>query len=162
MITGGMAVFVWGRPRFTADIDIEIQLEAGDIDVLASELMKISEFGYVDKDIMKEAFKKQGEFNFIDGQSGIKVDFWVKDKKSLEAEGFNRRITKNIAGQKVYFISPEDLILRKLVWHKKSESSRHFEDAESVVKISKIDKKYLKQFATKLGISDELNKLLKK
>ena len=63
MITGGMAVFVWGRPRFTADIDIEIQLEAGDIDVLASELMKISEFGYVDKDIMKEAFKKQGEFN---------------------------------------------------------------------------------------------------
>jgi hypothetical protein len=27
-VTGGMAVFVWGRPRFTADIDIVINLAA--------------------------------------------------------------------------------------------------------------------------------------
>jgi len=27
MVTGGMAVFIWGRPRFTADIDMVIEFK---------------------------------------------------------------------------------------------------------------------------------------
>jgi len=42
LITGGMAVVVWGRPRFTADIDAVVELKAEDIDSLAEELLKVA------------------------------------------------------------------------------------------------------------------------
>lgn len=142
MVTGGIAVLVWGRPRFTADIDIVIQLKAENIKMLSSELMKISEFGYVDKDTMLEALQKHGEFNFIEGDTGVKVDFWVLDK---ETDELKRRVMKTVDNYSIYFISPEDLILSKFRWRNESASSRHIEDIESVFKISgdKLDKKYL-------------------
>lgn len=161
MVTGGIAVFVWGRPRFTADIDIVVELEDKDVNSLASALLGISEFGYVDKDAIREAFANREGFNFIDGSSGIKVDFWVVNKNSPEIKSFKRRIAKNIVGRQVYFISPEDLILRKLVWFRESKSSRHIEDAQSILKISDkiIDKRYLKKTAMKLDVATELEDL---
>ena len=161
LVTGGMAVLVWGRPRFTADIDIIIKLKINNIDSLASALMGISEFGYVDKDTMQEALSNNGEFNFIDGESGVKVDFWVVNQKTSGTDEFSRGIAKEVLGQKVYFISPEDLILSKLRWNKISPSSRHLEDIESVLKISEVDNKYLKNWAKKLGVTDNLNSLLR-
>lgn len=162
LVTGGMAVLVWGRPRFTADIDIIIKLKTNDIDSLASALMEISEFGYVDKDVMQEALSNHGEFNFIDGESGVKVDFWVVNQKAAGVDEFSRGTAKEILGQKVYFISPEDLILSKLRWYKISPSSRHLEDIESVLKISKVDKRYLKNWVEKLDIVDIWLKIQKK
>ena len=158
VVTGGMAVTIWGRVRFTADIDMVIGLKTNDINTLASELLKLSEFGYVDRDAMREALANQGEFNFIEGDSGIKVDFWVKP----DFPELNRRVAKDILGQRVYFVSPEDLILSKLRWYKISPSSRHIEDIESILKISGeiIDKDYLLEQSRKQDTWDELNKLL--
>ena len=158
VVTGGMAVTIWGRVRFTADIDMVIGLKTNDINTLASELLRISEFGYVDKDAIREALASQGEFNFIEGDSGIKVDFWVKQ----DFPELNRRVAKDVLGQRVYFISPEDLILSKLRWYKISPSSRHIEDVESILKISGdiMDKKYLLEQSRKQETCDELNKLL--
>ncbi|MBI2674741.1 MAG: nucleotidyltransferase [Candidatus Yanofskybacteria bacterium] len=158
VVTGGMAVTIWGRVRFTADIDMVIELKTNDIDILASELLKLSEFGYVDKDAMREALANQGEFNFIEGNSGIKVDFWAKS----QIPELNRRVAKDVLEQRVYFISPEDLILSKLRWYKISPSSRHIEDVASVLKISGeiLDRKYLSEQSRRQETWDELDKLL--
>ncbi len=163
MVTGGMAVLIWGRPRFTADVDIIIELKTNNIKALASALMNISEFGYVDEDSMREALNNHGEFNFIDGGSGVKVDFWVIGDDHPEIKRFKNRQVKEVLGQQVNFISPEDLILSKLRWYKISPSSRHLEDVESILKISDniLDKNYLLKQSQKQGTWDELNKLLK-
>tara|TARA_Y100000031_G_scaffold69444_1_gene77165 strand:- start:477 stop:1013 length:537 start_codon:yes stop_codon:yes gene_type:complete len=163
MVTGGMAVFVWGRPRFTADIDIVIEFKLEQIDILNKSLIAFSKEGYVDEYAMREAILDCGEFNFIDGQTGIKVDFWVLKKGSFDSIRLKRKIAKKILGKTVYFTSPEDLILSKLEWYKLSESTRHLEDIESVLKISgkKLDMRYLKQWAIKLGVKRVLDKLLK-
>src|SRR3989344_6621701 len=76
-ITGGMAIYVWGRPRFTADIDIIIELHEKDVVLLMKALRQIDEEGYIDANAMRMAIERRGEFNFIDNVSGIKVDFWV-------------------------------------------------------------------------------------
>ena len=148
---------------FKKKIVFSAELENKNISSLATNLRKISEFGYVDEDAIREALAKEGEFNFIDGNSGIKVDFWVKGKDVLNAEGFRRCVLKDIAGQKINFISPEDLILSKLKWYKISSSSRHLEDIDSIIKISGeiLDKKYLKKMSIKSNLSDELEKILK-
>lgn len=162
-VTGGFAVSVWGRPRATFDVDIVVQLIGPQVVSLAKALRRISEAGYIDEDTAREAVKASGEFNFIDPETGVKVDFWIMKKSSAARLEFDRRVLKKIDGQKVYFISPEDLILNKLRWYQMSESGRHFEDVESVIKFSQniLDFRYLKQQAKKLGVTEILNKLLK-
>ena len=144
-VTGGFAVSVWGRPRATFDVDIVVKLMEPQVIPLAKALRRMSELGYVDEDAAREAIERVGEFNFIDPETGVKVDFWIMKDASTGRPEFERRILKKIDGQKVYFVSPEDLILNKLTWYRESGSSRHLEDVESIFKISgrKLDKKYL-------------------
>lgn len=155
-VTGGMAVFVWGRPRFTADIDIVVNLRWEDLDQVEEALHKLGKAGYVDKEMMREALKNYGEFNFIDGETGVKVDFWVIPNDPLARIQLGRRVQKTILKYPIYFISPEDLILNKLQWHKKSLSTRHLEDVQSVLKISKaqLDQEYLQKWIENLGLGE--------
>jgi len=164
MVTGGMAVLVWGRPRFTADIDIVFKLKQEQIGVLSKALMGLGEAGYVSKEAMQEAISRHDEFNFIDGESGVKVDFWVLGKNPFAISQMKRRVAKKILNEKIYFISPEDLILSKLQWYQKSQSNRHTEDVESILKISgeELDMDYLKQWAEKLGVLEILDGLIRK
>ena len=135
IVTGGFAVAVLARPRFTADIDIVIELVLKNI-----------------KPLIK------GEFNFIHPQTGLKVDFWVK---RYPFEEFKRAIVKKIDGQKINFISPEDLVSSKLIWHKEGQGSKQIEDIESILKISKPDLNYIKGWAQKQLTFDILEKILK-
>lgn len=163
VITGGMAVLVWGRPRFTADIDVIVELHQRQVDELVRALLTLGEKGYIDKNAIQEALSRKGEFNFIDGETGIKVDFWVVKDNFYDVSRLKRRKIKKVLDQNIYFVSPEDLILSKLQWYEQSQSSRHLEDAKSVLEVSvrKLDMKYLKKWAKKLGISKTLGKLIK-
>ncbi len=163
IVTGGIAVLIWGRPRFTADIDIVVELKEDDIDNLERGLSKLGKAGYFDTDLMRQALAKRSEFNFIDWTTGVKVDFWIlKENDAFDASRIKRRVAKKIFGEKVYFSSAEDLILIKLLWHKMSPSERQLDDARSIFRISgeKLDMKYLTQWAKKLGVFKILNKLL--
>lgn len=159
LVTGGIAVLVWGRPRFTADIDIVVELRRSHLKDLVKKLRDLSEDSYIDPISAEQALLSRGEFNFIDGETGVKVDFWILRNDLFDKSRLDRRIAKEILGKKVYFSSPEDLILIKLKWHKESQSSRQLEDVESILKISgkELDMNYLKNWAAKLGVSDILD-----
>ncbi len=162
IVTGGIAVLVWGRPRFTADIDIVVELEKDRAAVFRKALLSLGKAGYLDLDAMMEALALEGEFNFIHGESGVKVDFWIlKKQDDFDIARFKRKKVKTIFGEKINFISPEDLILMKLKWHRESGSARQLEDVESILKISgkKLDMKYLKKWASKFGVSGVLRSL---
>lgn len=150
VITGGIAVTVWGHPRFTADIDVAIELISSKLDKLAEELLKIDKDVYVDRQMMQRAIERKGEFNFIHPASGLKVDFWILKGESFDAEEMKRRVVRKVANVDVFLISPEDLILRKLLWYKESESDKQLEDIRSVLRRQKkLDFKYLENWAKK-------------
>ena len=155
LVTGGIAVLIWGRPRFTADIDLVVEVKAQDLAKLQKALKNMSPQGYIELDAMKEAIKNQGEFNFIDAGTGIKVDFWILTDSLLDKARFKRRKIKNILNKDIYFTSPEDLILIKLKWYKESESSRQREDVESILKITEnLDKSYIEEMAQNIDLLD--------
>lgn len=157
IITGGFAVAVLAQPRFTADIDIIIELVPQNIGSLAKALLGVDKDVYVSEDAMKDALENEGEFNFIHPQTGLKVDFWVK---RYPLEQFGRRIVKTINGQKVNFISPEDLVLSKLIWYKEGQGAKQLEDIKSILKIAKPDLEYIKKWSVKQSTIDILLDIL--
>lgn len=162
IISGGIAVLVWGRPRFTADIDIVVELTRTDIDKLERSLKSLHAAGYIDKDAMLEALEKNGEFNFIDGESGMKVDFWIMQDSLFDKSRLKRKKLKTVLGEKVYLSSPEDLILIKTKWYKSHHSSRQKEDIESIWSLSHkiLNTQYLKNMAKNLGVLNTLSGIL--
>jgi len=158
MVTGGLAVSVWGRVRSTLDIDIVLGIKRKDIESLVKIFQK--DF-YIDAKAVEMALLKNLSFNVIDFETNTKIDFYVVGNDDYEEERFRRKIIKDILGLKVSVISPEDLILIKLLWYKNSDSRSHLEDAESILKISPVDLEYLKKWAKKqdtLGILEEILK----
>jgi hypothetical protein len=160
VITGGFAVSVWGKPRYTADIDVVIELLPEKLDKLAENLLLIDKNIYLSKEAMREALEKKGEFNFIHPQTGLKVDFWIA-KDDFEKLKIKRRVLKKFGKQKIAFITPEDLILSKLMWYKESESSKQLEDIKSIFEISKVNLKYIKYWAKKQFTIKILKNLIK-
>ncbi len=160
IVSGGMAVLIWGRPRFTADIDIVIELQRKDIEEFEWALKALGRKGFIDKDTIIEALSTQGEFNFIDGTTGVKVDFWILKDSAFDISRIKRKIKKTILGETIWFSSPEDLILIKADWYRESQSSRQIEDIESIFSISGdiLDRKYITRWAEVLGVSDILKK----
>jgi len=159
LITGGMAVAVWAKPRFTWDIDIVIELLPEKLPLLAQRLLAIDKDVYVSREAMRRALENKGEFNFIHPQTGLKVDFWVLKNDSFDKNRIKNPVKKIIDGQAVNFISPEDLILSKLLWHKISPSDKQTEDIKSVLRISKVDIDYIKQWAHKQGTLEIFNQI---
>lgn len=159
VITGGMAVSVWGRPRSTADIDIVVELMQKNISTLAKKLLSLDKDVYVSEDAIKEALELKGEFNFIHPQSQLKVDFWIV-KDAFNKQEIQRALPQSFEGYDIQFVSPEDLILSKLLWYKDSNSTRQLEDIQSVLAISKIDLKYIKNWAERQGTLGILKKLI--
>lgn len=162
-VTGGFAVTLWGRIRTTNDIDMVVQLVEPQIKPLAAALRKISEHGYIDEETATDAVRKSGEFNFIDPETGYKVDFWMGRNDETVKREFKRKKTEIINSVPVNFISPEDLVLQKLIWLQKTGSERHLEDIKSILRRqTDLDIQYLRKWAAKLDILNELDKLLEK
>lgn len=162
-VTGGFAVSVWGRPRATFDIDIVIQLFEPQVKDLTAALKALTKAGYIDEDTAEAAARKgSGGFNFIDGNTGLKVDFFVKKPDEFLHSQFKRRKIKKVGSRKIKFASPEDLILSKLLWGNASGSSLQMDDVKSVFKISgkNLDKDYLIKWADTLGVRDALLKAM--
>lgn len=162
VVTGSFALAIWGRPRYTADIDIVIQLLPHKLDELADSLLGVDKDVYLDQDAMREALERHGEFNFIHPASGLKVDFWVLKHEPYASEQIKRSRIKKIDGQGVRFISAEDLILSKLVWYKSTYSERQLEDIKSVLKMRKrLNLGYIKKWARVQSTKEILESLLK-
>lgn len=154
-ITGGFAVSQYGRNRFTADIDIVIKMQLNDIEIFAKKVQQIFPQGYVDQDQIRRALQQKSEFNIIDPESGLKVDFFISKESDFEQSAFLRTRTKEY-DYPIKFISPEDLIIAKLLWFRESQSTRQLEDIASVMDIqTKLDFQYIDSWVEKLALGKE-------
>ena len=159
ILTGGLAVSFWGFPRTTHDIDIVIDAQEKD----KNKIIKIFEKDFYISDIaVSQAIAQRFTFNIIHNKSGLKIDFWLSKNDSYKILEFKRRLKKKIFGKDIYIISPEDLILGKLLWYKESQSSRHLEDIKSIFDISKPDLNYIKDWAERQSTIEILNEILEK
>lgn len=161
IITGGIAVSVWGNPRHTADVDIVVEIDSvKSIQDLLKDLKKVFPKSYPDLEMAIDAFNRKSEFNVIESGYGLKADFFISDKSEYKKTEIKRGRLKKIDNKIIRFASPEDLIINKLIWFKESQSTRQLEDILSIMDVQKkLDKNYLNKWIEKLGLGKEWQKL---
>ncbi|MBI3585759.1 MAG: hypothetical protein HY088_01355 [Ignavibacteriales bacterium] len=152
-ITGSVAVSIYGKPRFTHDIDIVASLFPTNISQLVQEFNP--QF-YISPEGIQDALAHHSMFNLIHHATGLKIDCWIHNPQNeFSRSQFERRREQTLFGLSMYFISPEDLLLQKLMWFKDSEATRHWDDAVGIWELqhSSLDHSYLEQWSNILSLT---------
>lgn len=156
MMTGSMAMAFYSTPRMTRDIDFIIQVSPADIGKIIGLFQ--NEY-YIEEESVRYAIINRGMFNIIHNESVIKVDLIIRKDEIYRVEEFARRIKIPVEGVPISVVTPEDLILSKLVWAKRSQSELQFRDVRQILlSIKKCDSGYLQKWSEILGVEDLLRK----
>jgi hypothetical protein len=151
MVTGSIAANFYATPRMTRDIDLVVELSEEDISRVVSLFQ--GEY-YIDRDMVQQAVRNQAMFNMIHNALVVKIDCVVRKDSEYRCEEFARRRPVTIAGQQVFIVSPEDLILSKLDWAKESRSQLHLDDVRNLLRsVQGLDTAYLNRWADRLGVA---------
>lgn len=161
MLTGSLASSIHGEPRATNDVDLVVEITPNNLSRL---LATLPEDCYVSEAAARDALRRLSMFNVIDGTSGWKADFILRDDRAYSRAAFSRRRIAEVLGGSYWVSSPEDVILSKLEWAKKNQSERQITDALSVLRIQKeqVDLDYLREWAGGLGVTDSLRQIFAK
>ncbi|MBI2194673.1 MAG: hypothetical protein HYU36_22060 [Planctomycetes bacterium] len=159
LIMGGVAVRLWGIPRPTYDLDFTLAVEPENIPGLCENLRKegfsvseAHERGFTDR---LAGMRNFGVVRYIEGKD-VRVDMFLVTT-TYQKEAFQRRVRMKANGSEAWFISPEDLILHKLI----AGRDRDLADVTDILCVSpEVDKNYLRKWAPVLGVSENLEKKL--
>lgn len=158
MIGGAVAVWAWGEPRTTQDLDMVIRIRPEQAAKLSEALEKIEI--YLPSDIILDNLletRADLPLNAIHGASGFKAEFFTLDEGDvLRSQAFQRKKLVDF-GQpigKVFVHSPEDLILYKMIYFSISEQPKHVRDIGSILKAmgERVDRAYVTTWVNVLGL----------
>jgi hypothetical protein len=152
MLTGSVATSYHGRPRSTHDADVVIDPELHQIEGLVRDF-ETAGF-YVNAEGAVLAFKERRQFNAIDTVNACKIDLIVRKDRPYSRLEFDRRQLVDLSFERsVAIVAPEDAILSKLEWARKSgDSERQLRDAAGVLELNaSLDREYISRWATELG-----------
>ncbi|MCJ7767136.1 hypothetical protein MUP79_01920 [Candidatus Bathyarchaeota archaeon] len=161
-IGGSVASSAYGIARATMDVDIVANVEAGQVDRFVEALE--TDY-YIDAEMIEDAIHRSASFNLIHLETMIKIDVFIAKDQPYDSEAFARRQADTLdeeSSRKFYLSSPEDVVLNKLQWYQKggSVSEQQWRDVLGVLKVQgdKLDLEYLKYWASRLNLSDLLNR----
>lgn len=164
LVGGSYASSAHGIARATMDIDILAAIPAKHAGALAAKLEP--EF-YADEGAIRNAIMAKRSFNVIHLDTMFKVDVFVSKRDPFDLKQLERRTLEVVLRdpeRSAYLASPEDIILSKLRWYRKTneKSERQWSDVLGVMSVQagKLDLEYLKQWANELSVSDLLERAL--
>lgn len=163
-VVGALASSAFGIPRATLDVDIVADIKLNQASILENRLKK--EF-YVDVDMIRKATARHSSFNLIHLETMFKVDVFILKGDPFSRGVFSRRLHRVVSedlSQKLYFASPEDIILSKLEWYKSGNevADRQWSDILGIIKVqgNKLDIGYMEIWAERLSVAKLLEKAL--
>lgn len=155
LVTGSVASMAYGEPRLTNDID----LVAGIREEHAAGLLAAfpADVFYLSEEAIREAIRRQGQFNIIHPGSGLKVDVIVRKETPFDRSRFARaRVLRPAESYEAAFASAEDVIIKKMEYYREGGSEKHLRDITGMLKVSgdEIDQAYIAEWADRLGLRE--------
>lgn len=156
---GSLASSLQGEPRSTNDIDFVMDLGPWKIGALVRALG--SDFD-VDPEALRSALAQRGSWNIFYTPVFIKIDLFSRGDGAFDAVEFERRqrVTVRRDGSSLFVKSPEDSVLRKLVWYRDGGevSAKQWRDVVEVLRVGgeTLEQPYLDAWSKRLDVTDLL------
>jgi hypothetical protein len=159
-IGGSLASSLQGEPRATNDIDLVIDLPLGRVGAFVEALGQDFE---ADAPELRRSLLRGSCHNIFYLPQVTKIDLFGLGSTAFDQSEFSRRYQVNVPGYvSLWFKSPEDTILRKLLWYREGGevSSKQWRDVVQVLRIShpQLDTSYLDGWASRLALSTLLTR----
>lgn len=158
-VMGGLAVRVYSIPRATQDIDLTITIERPR---LAELFDKLEQQGFSIPDAYRSGWVDSvADIPLVKlrrylADRGVDVDLFLAET-AYQRTLMTRRRFAEIDGHSVYLVSPEDLILLKLI----AGRPRDLIDVHDILfTLGQLDRNYLRKWAQELGVSEALEQAL--
>lgn len=157
MLTGSMAMMRYSVYRFTADVDVILELSIQD----AEKIIAILEPDYyVPHTSLSRAISTNKMFNVIHQETAFKVDCVMKKATDFQKNAFERREKTDYYGKEIWIISKDDLIISKLWWAKDSLSEKQLTDVKNLMR-NGFDAEYIKKWTSNLKVNELFEKCAK-
>ncbi len=158
-LVGSLAAMQYGRPRFTNDIDLVVQIKSLQISPFC-KLFDTDEYYCPPREIINDEVLRGGMFNLIHQSSGVKIDVVLLKNNEFSSSEFSRRQKIEILPELfVAIASAEDIIIKKLEYFKEGGSEKHLTDIKGILAETKVDLTYLNLWIAKLGLANEWSKI---
>jgi hypothetical protein len=154
-VGGSLASSLQGEPRATNDVDIVLELPLGRIAEFVAALGHDFE---VDVDMLRDALLHGRSCNIFYLPVVMKVDLFAMGPSAYDEIEFARRqrVPVRSTGETLLIKSPEDTVLRKLLWYREGGgvSERQWRDVVEVLRVSGggMDLAYLAHWSERLGV----------
>jgi hypothetical protein len=162
MVVGGFAAIFYGEPRLTIDIDIVVDMKQGHVDLFVAAF-PIPDY-YVSEEGIRDSLQRCYPFNVIQPTTGAKVDIVPLPRDGFTRAAFQRRqrMEYDEAGHSAAFITPEDIVVAKLIAYQKTESDKHLRDARGVLitQWEELDLETVRRSARASGVFEQLEELV--
>ena len=162
MVSGSVAVIIYGEPRLTHDVDLIVVLDRQHIARLP-EVFPPAEFYCPPPAVIavEAAREQRGHFNIIHHQTGFKADVYLHGRDPLHAWGLARARQLEVEGQVFVVAPPEYVIVRKLEFYREGGSEKHLRDIRSMLDTSSgaINRAELEQLIVARGLQDAWRKV---
>lgn len=158
-LVGSLGSMYYGRPRFTKDIDLVVQLHPSATQKFA-QIFPLEEYYCPPIEVLQDEVVRRGSFNLIHQQTGIKIDIVLYKDTEYHRSELSRRSKVAILPQfEVYIAAPENIILKKLDYYREGGAEKHLTDIREILAGAKTDNDYLQLWIEKLGLKAEWNKI---
>jgi hypothetical protein len=159
-VGGSIAGSAHGVPRSTLDVDLVADLREQHIEPL---VLAIGDAFHADESAMRDAVRRRDAFNLIHLDTLVRIDVFVAGTARFDRAEMERAIPRSVADparpDRAFWIkSPEDLVIRKLLWFRISgeRSDRQWRDVVGLLRVQsdRLDRDYLAVWMVELDLAD--------
>lgn len=140
MVVGAFAAMAHGHPRTTADIDLAVHMRFSERESLRPLVASLG------SNVEKRSDPEWGKRLVSTHPSGLEIEVFFAAGHQLYEREFERKVRGRFRSHEIPFISPEDLILRKLV-NTRLRRGHDWQDALAVAQVQgeELDLDYLRK-----------------
>jgi hypothetical protein len=154
-VGGSVASSLQGEPRATNDIDFVVAMLPTHVRAFAEGLGDDFE---VDQESLREALARASCANIFYLPLVTKIDLFGLGRGPYDESEFSRRRRVRVKpGGELVVKSPEDTVLRKLLWYREGGevSGKQWRDVVEVLRVSgpQMEPAYLDDWAARIGIA---------